>query len=209
MLARVIRDISTPLSAATDVWEGDTRLGVRPVMSKSSGCSVNVATIEMTVQIGTHVDAPLHFREDGADIATVPLDPFLGRARVVRVHTAGAITRAALEGLDLTGVERLLVNTRSKPGPMRFAEPFAYLEPAAAEYLTGFGIVLFGIDSFSVDDRESQELLSHHALDRAGCSILEGLVLFDVPEGDYELIALPLPLVDCDASPVRAVLRDL
>jgi arylformamidase len=208
-LVRVIRDISIPLNSETDVWEGDNRFTVRRVMSKSSGCSVNVTTIETTVQIGTHVDAPLHFHEDGADIATVPLDPFIGRARVVRLHTDGAITRQALEGVDLDGVERLLVSTRSEPGQMRFADPFSYLEPAAAELLAERRVKLFGIDSFSVDDRDSKELLSHHALDRVGCSILEGLVLFDVPPGDYELIALPLPLVGCDGSPVRAVLRDL
>jgi len=37
----------------------------------------------------------------------------------------------------------------------------------------------------------------------------ENLVLDDVPEGDYELIALPLKLTTADASPVRAVLRAL
>ena len=39
--------------------------------------------------------------------------------------------------------------------------------------------------------------------------MLENLVLDDVPEGDYELIALPLKLVKADASPVRAILREL
>ena len=34
-------------------------------------------------------------------------------------------------------------------------------------------------------------------------------MLDDVPEGDYELIALPLKLTSADASPVRAVLREL
>jgi kynurenine formamidase len=43
----------------------------------------------------------------------------------------------------------------------------------------------------------------------ARLSILEGLVLDDVPEGDYEPIALPLKLVGVDASPVRAILRAL
>ena len=38
---------------------------------------------------------------------------------------------------------------------------------------------------------------------------LECLVLDDVPEGDYELIALPLKLMRADASPVRAILREL
>ena len=40
-------------------------------------------------------------------------------------------------------------------------------------------------------------------------AILEGLVLDGVPDGDYELIALPLKLATLDASPVRAVLREL
>jgi arylformamidase len=40
-------------------------------------------------------------------------------------------------------------------------------------------------------------------------AILEGLVPRDVPEGTYELIALPLALTGFDASPVRAVLRGL
>ena len=39
--------------------------------------------------------------------------------------------------------------------------------------------------------------------------VLENLLLDEVPEGDYELIALPLRLTQADASPVRAVLRSL
>ena len=42
-----------------------------------------------------------------------------------------------------------------------------------------------------------------------GLRVLENLVLDDVGPGDYELIALPLKLVEADASPVRAVLREL
>jgi arylformamidase len=38
---------------------------------------------------------------------------------------------------------------------------------------------------------------------------LAGLVLDAVPPGRYELIALPLAIVGGDASPVRAVLREL
>jgi len=44
---------------------------------------------------------------------------------------------------------------------------------------------------------------------RNDMAILEGLVLRDVPDGVYELIALPLPLVGFDASPVRAILRTI
>ena len=68
---------------------------------------------------------------------------------------------------------------------------------------------LVGIDSSSVDPAASKELPSHQVLRRRNLRVLENLVLDDVPEGDYELIALPLKLTGADASPVRAVLRAL
>ena len=46
-------------------------------------------------------------------------------------------------------------------------------------------------------------------LPRLDLRVLENLVLDEVSEGDYELIALPLKLTEADASPVRAILRSL
>ena len=66
-----------------------------------------------------------------------------------------------------------------------------------------------GLDTPSVDPATSQTLPSHQILHQLDLRVLENLVLDDVPEGDYELIALPLKLVRADASPVRAILRAL
>ena len=68
---------------------------------------------------------------------------------------------------------------------------------------------LVGIDTASIDPADSKTLDSHQVICRRGLRVLENLVLDAVPEGDYELIALPLKLVQADASPVRAVLRSL
>lgn len=68
---------------------------------------------------------------------------------------------------------------------------------------------LIGVDTASLDPETSKTLDAHHAVQRRGLSILEGLVFDDVDAGDYELIALPLKLVGLDAAPVRAVLRTL
>ena len=70
-------------------------------------------------------------------------------------------------------------------------------------------VALVGIDTPSVDPADSQTLPSHHQLLANNMRNLECLVLDDVPEGDYELIALPLKLIRADASPVRAILREL
>ncbi len=55
---------------------------------------------------------------------------------------------------------------------------------------------------------ESKRLPAHHAFARHRTRILENLNLQRVPDGEYELVALPLRIVDGDASPVRAVLRN-
>ena len=78
-----------------------------------------------------------------------------------------------------------------------------------AALLAERGVLLVGMDTPSVDPFDSKELLAHHALARGGVAILEGLLLDGVPEGIYELIALPLKLAGLDASPIRAVLRTL
>jgi arylformamidase len=66
-----------------------------------------------------------------------------------------------------------------------------------------------GIDTPSVDLFESKDLPAHKEILRHNMAILEGLVLKDVPEGTYELIALPLRLAGFDGSPVRAILRTI
>jgi arylformamidase len=102
-----------------------------------------------------------------------------------------------------------LLATGTFPDPEHFNEDFAGLSPELVHTLHGQGVKLIGIDTPSVDLFDSKDLPSHQACLRYDMGILEGLVLAKVPEGTYELIALPLKLVGFDASPVRAVLRNL
>ena len=81
--------------------------------------------------------------------------------------------------------------------------------PETVEWLASLGVKLVGIDTASVDPAASKTLESHQQLRRLDLRVLEHLVLDDVPEGDYELIALPLRWVEADASPVRAILREI
>ena len=77
------------------------------------------------------------------------------------------------------------------------------------ERLADRGVQLVGIDTASIDPADSKTLDAHQVLRRRGLRVLENLVLDGVPEGDYELIALPLKLTTACASPVRAILREL
>ena len=104
---------------------------------------------------------------------------------------------------------RVLFATGSFPDPEKFIRDFAAFSTGLLDTLAASGVVLVGIDTPSVDLFDSKDLPAHLAAARHGLALLEGLVLRDVPAGLYELIALPLRLTGFDASPVRAVLREI
>ena len=84
---------------------------------------------------------------------------------------------------------------------------FASVSPEVIAALDEAGVRLVGIDTPSLDPEASMEMLAHKAVMQAGMAIIESVVLDEVVEGDYELIALPLKMAGSDASPVRAILR--
>lgn len=205
----MIIDISPPLSSATPVWPGDTPLSREVLQDLARGDSVTLSTLRGTVHLGAHADAPSHYGAGAGDIAGRTLDFYLGPCEVMRV-AIGRNARIRPEHLPRTpSAPRLLVATGSFPDPMQFNQDFAAFSPELVDYLHGFGVRLAGIDTPSVDLYASKDLPAHRRFLANDMAILEGLVLEEVPEGRYELIALPLRLLGFDASPVRAVLRPL
>ncbi len=202
-------DISEPVSPATAVFPGDTPYSAEWVMRMEDGASCNVSTMRMSVHCGTHTDSPRHFDSDGLDMASVGLEPYIGPCRVLDVRGEGDpshVPAAALEG-KLDGVTRVLLRTHDEHDSTAFDPGFTALGPEAAKVLVDAGVTLIGIDTPSIDHAKSQDLPGHHVLYRGGVAILENIDLSDVEPGDYELIALPLKIVDSDSSPVRAILR--
>ena len=207
-----IWDISEPIDEATATFPGDTPFSRRWVQRLEHGAACNVSAMTMSVHVGTHADAPLHFDAAGADIAAVDLRRYLGRCRVVDVRGAGQpplVPASALSPALLRGAERILLRTRDRHDHRVFDEGFTALGAAAARALIEAGIALVGIDTPSMDHATSKRLDGHRELLRGGVALLENLDLTGVPAGDYELIALPLRIVGGDSSPVRAILREL
>jgi len=207
-----IWDISEPIEPATTPFPGDTPFSQEWLLRQEKGDSCNVSTIRLSVHLGTHTDSPLHFDVAGPDIAAVDLRAYLGRCRVVEVRGAGTpslIPAAAITAAMLAGAERILFRTRDGHDHRTWNQDFTSLGPDAAKVLAAAGIRLVGIDTPSMDHAESKEMDGHHVLYAGGVAILENLDLSAVAPGDYELIALPLRIVNGDSSPVRAILREL
>lgn len=162
----------------------------------------------MSPHLGAHADAPLHYGVDVAAIGSVDLEPFLGRCRVIHAIDKGPLITPEHLGNPEGLPPRVLVRT-CRRAPTEWSPVFSAFAPQTITWLAGHGVRLIGIDSQSVDPAESKTLESHQQLLAHDMRVLENLVLDDVEEGDYELIALPLKLIRADASPVRAVLRSL
>jgi len=202
-------DISPPVSSAAPVFPGDTPFAQVWTARIGPGCPVNVSAVTLSPHVGAHADAPLHYHDEGVAIGGVDLAPYLGRCRVVHAIGCGPLVTVAHLAHAARGLPpRVLVRTCER-APAGWVDDFSAYAPETVEWLASLGVKLIGIDTASVDPAASKSLDSHQQLRRLDLRVLENLVLDDVPEGDYELIALPLKWVDADASPVRAILREL
>jgi len=202
-------DISPTVSPSSPAFPGDVPFSLEWTARRGPGCPVNLSAVRLSPHVGAHADAPLHYANEGASIDAVDLAPYLGPCRVIHALNCGALIdiadlRHAAENLP----PRVLVRTRHR-ALTSWSEDFAAFAPATVEWLAAQGVRLIGLDTPSVDPAPSKTLDSHAQLLQHDLRVLENLVLDDVAEGDYELIALPLKLQAACASPVRAVLREL
>ena len=207
-MSRLI-DITRPLHNGTPEWPGDTPVAFNFVARIANGDAVNVGHLSVSVHNGTHADAPYHYNDDGIPIDQVPLETYVGSARVVDIRDWTAITIPQLIAIDAGSAERLLLRTGAWTRPDAFPQSWPLMDPDVPTWLNAQGVKLIGLDAPSVDELTSKDLPIHLACNAAGLFIMENLLLDEAPAGDYELIALPLRLTGADGSPVRAVLRTL
>lgn len=163
------------------VYPGDSAPAYRRAQDIARGDLCTVTDFSMCAHNGTHADAPAHFLAGGATVECLPPEVFVGRCAVLSAEQA----------------------MRAPSLPPRVLCRGGALTPKQARALAA-RVRLVGVEAQSVGDAQVHALLLG-----AGVAVLEGLVLTDVPDGEYELIALPLKLGGADGAPVRAVLRTL
>ncbi len=200
-----ILDISPTISGATAVFPGDQAFERKVALDFAAGDNLVLSAVHSTVHIGAHCDAPSHYVSGGEPIHTRALHFYLGPCQVIRVHLPRG-TRITRKDLGEVRAPRVLIRTDSFPNPDAWNGDFNALSPELVDALHAEGVILVGIDTPSVDLADDKVLLSHRAIHSHDMAVLEGIVLSDVPDGLYTLVALPLKLRDADAAPTRAVL---
>jgi len=202
-------DLSPSVAPGFPVFPGDTAFATRWTWTLGPDCPVNVSEVTLSPHTGSHADAPLHYDARGASIGEMALELYLGPCRVIHAIGVGPLVHERHLATHLTDApQRVLLRTYAR-SPAGWDPAFTAVAPAAIDLLHARGVRLVGIDTPSLDPERSKTLDSHQRVRALGMAVLEGLVLDAVPPGDYELIALPLKWRGLDASPVRAVLREL
>lgn len=199
-------DVSPEISEDLAVFPGDTPFKRRVLLGFDRGDHLGLSSVETTVHIGAHADAPSHYRAAGASIEARSLDYYIGPAQVLSVQAKRGARISPSDVRTKILAARVLFKTGSFPDPRRWSDDFNSLSPELVAELAERGVRLVGIDTPSVDPAESKALETHQALFERDMAVLEGLQLAEAPDGLYTLVAAPLKIRGADAAPVRAVL---
>ena len=203
-----IIDISPCLQRDLAVFPGDVPFQLQRSHDIHKQHHFTLCSMTTTLHAGAHTDAPCHYHGEGVDMASTPLSFYIGPCQVVDVRTHKDVERLLPQHIPLHTITapRVLFRTDSFANPTEWQSDFTALSPELIHGLAEKKVQLVGIDTPSVDPAHSKSLESHHAIYLHHMAILEGISLREAPAGLYTLIALPLKIVNGDASPVRAVL---
>jgi kynurenine formamidase len=188
----------------------------------------NVTSISIGSHTGTHIDAPYHFLDAGATIDKVDLSVLVGEAAIVDVRQIIIKPRQRIFWDDIRSIidESLASENACKivlfvtgwskhwKTPKYVDHPF--FDKTVAEGLLQLDVRVVGVDTLSPDevtvpDESASEEPSgdygfHDTFLGAEGLIVENLVALEsLPSSKMSVSLLPLKLVGCDGSPIRAV----
>lgn len=207
----IIHDISLTISPKLPIWPGDPPPEIKLFASMDKGALYNATWISSGVHVGTHVDAPRHFINDGSTVEQLPLEVLTGPCYVAQLPDGvDAITSEVLERSEITSeMKRVLFGTRNShlwaKGETNFEQDFVAITEDGAEWLVERGVQLVGIDYLSIAPY-SDPIPPHLVFLQSGVVVLEGLNLSNVMRGFYDLYCLPLKIAGSEGAPARAIL---
>lgn len=178
------------------VYEGDPSPEGKRIIDMADGGVYNLSALFICAHNGTHVDAPLHFFEDGKSIEQIPLEHFVGECFVAE-HNGEVLEADACE---------ILAKARKVGADKRILiKGSATVTEEAARVFANADILLIGNESQSVGP-ENAPMEVHKILLSKDIALLEGIVLDKAQERRYILNCAPLNIKGFEGSPCRAIL---
>ena len=205
-------DITITIKPGMVHWPGDPEIMIKRTSSINQGDSANVSHLSMGSHTGTHMDAPLHFLPKGKGLDRIPLEAVIGPARVLEIKDPQTIKIEEIKKYNIQAGEKILFKTRNSSRLWKtniFSKDYVYITHETAEYLAKKKIRTLGVDYLSVGGFKKDGRETHRALLSKNIWLIEGLNLSKVKAGRYELICLPLKILNSDGAPARALLRQI
>ncbi|MCA0931160.1 cyclase family protein [Lutimonas saemankumensis] len=188
---------------------------------------------------GTHIDAPIHFAKGAQTVDEIPLERLIGKAVKVDISSNAMNNNDYLISVDdflnwekehnMTIPEKAIVllqtghaeyypqkekylGTDQRGNDAIALLHFPGLSPQAAAWLVKErNINAIGIDTPSIDFGQSQDFQSHVILLSENIPAFENLTnLNQLPDTDFEIIALPMKIKGGSGAPLRiiAIVKD-
>lgn len=202
-----IIDISWPIRPGMTEYKNQAKVKFFPTKIIGQN-SAREHDLVLTTHTGTHVDAPAHFLENGANLDEMALTGLVGQCKVFDLtNVQDKITKSDLIELEINHGEIILLKTKNSllDCCAKASIDFIYLDASAAEFLVSKGVKAVGVDYLGIE-RGQPNHETHITLLKAGVLIIEGLRLNDVLPEAYFLFCLPLKLSGLEAAPARAIL---
>jgi kynurenine formamidase len=207
-----IIDLTAPLCEKTHCYPSDPPYRHHWHVTYADA-QVNLSRLDMGAHSGSHVDAPLHFLDGGDDITALPPERFLGPAVAVDCpKDAGQnIEPADFADADIRAGDIVLFRTGWEDRsctPAFFEGDWPAFGSEAVDQLLERKVKAVGGDIASVDNPSgiAAGAVAHRKFMAAGLPLFEGLVNLKTVTGRrFFFIGIPLKLVGCEASPVRAL----
>ena len=191
------------------IFPGDPPFEKEAVSRIGNGDDFNLTRLHLTTHLGTHVDPPAHYIENGVTVDHIPLETLIGPGVVADLRERAKIDADALEKAGIKDQKRVLLKTDNGRRLLEssFHQEYVSLSEDGARFLIECGVRLVGIDALSIEHHENPEAPVHRRLLEAGILVVEGVHLNDVPPGSYEIFCMPLKIKGGDGAPARVVLR--
>jgi kynurenine formamidase len=228
-------DLTHSFDATTIYWptEDGFQLSVEKFGRTEKGYFYAANKFTAAEHGGTHLDAPIHFAEQGKTVDRLSLDRFIGEAAVIDVRNACShdpnylVSVKDLRAWEMQHERQLvdvivLIHTgygAKWPDRKRYlgtdqlgAEAvaslrFPGLDPMAAKWLSEHrSVKSVGIDTASIDRGQSERFQSHVVLFKAGIPVFENVAnLHLLPGQGATVIALPMKIGSGSGAPLRIV----
>lgn len=201
-------DVTRPVFTGMTVWPGDEDVIIERTSFISKGDAANISRLHAGVHAGTHIDAPLHFIDNGKSVDMIDINLFTGKVKVIDAQEFKSIGYEHVKNINKSEADAVFFKT---PESMRTIEEpfdisFAALEYEAAAYLINAGIKVIGTDALSIESYGSKEHEVHKLLLGNSVLVIEGLWLKDISPAVYNYICLPMLIKGSDGAPARVML---